>query len=108
MLPLAAMTAPSLPATANCPGCSTMVVLPAEPRTREEPLVCATCGTAFADPRIELLEAQAAAEARAAAEAAKPLEHRIYTRRGLLKGLRDAAADRALEAMRELGERARF
>ena len=102
MLPLAAMTAPSLPATANCPGCSTMVVLPAEPRTREEPLVCATCGTAFADPRIELLEAQAAAEA------AKPLEHRIYTRRGLLKGLRDAAADRALEAMRELGERARF
>jgi len=35
-------------------------------------------------------------------------ENRIYTRKGLLQGLRDAAADRAIAAARGFSERAKF
>ncbi len=96
----------NLPATAVCPGCDTMVVLPAEPRAADDPLICGTCGSEVPDFRI-----QAAAEA--AAAAANPVEEtpvgeRRYSRSGLLKGLRDAVADRGIQAARELGSRAKF
>src|SRR5690349_1615112 len=50
---LATMSAPSLPATAVCPGCQTMVVLPVEPRGPEDPLICGTCGVEVPDYRVE-------------------------------------------------------
>ena len=98
----------SLPATAICPGCSTMVVLPVEPRGPDDPLICGTCGSEVPDHRLEAIaEAQAAAEAAPPPEAELP-ENRIYTRRSLLAGLRDAAADRAIQAARGFTERAKF
>jgi hypothetical protein len=83
-----------------------MVVLPVEIRSADDPLICATCGVEFPDPRIEL------AAATTAAPLPEPIpqqfENRSYTRGSLLKGLRDAAADRAMDAVREIGERAKF
>ena len=87
-----------------------MVVLPVEPRGPGDPLICGTCGAEVPDERAELAAAQAAAAAEAAARAeleSRP-ENRTFTRSGLLKGFRDAAADRALNAVREIGERAKF
>src|SRR5690242_20807306 len=88
------VSVPSLPATAICPGCQTMVVLPVEPRGPDDPLICGTCGVEVPDFRVEA----------AMREAAEPEhdpdalpENRDYTRRGLLQGLRDAAADRAIK-----------
>ena len=98
------MNASNLPATAVCPGCETMVVLPVEPRGPEDPLVCGTCGAEVPDYRVEA--------ALRAAEEPEPEpelpENRIYTRRGLLQGLRDAAADRAITAARGISDRTRF
>jgi len=92
----------SLPATAVCPGCQTMVVLPAEPRL-EEPLICGTCGAEVPDYRLQI---EQVSEPEYEPE---PLpENRVYTRRGLLQGLRDAAADRAINAARGLSDRAKF
>ena len=98
------MNASNLPATAVCPGCETMVVLPVEPRGPEDPLVCGTCGAEVPDYRVE-----AALRAAAEPEPEPELpENRIYTRRGLLQGLRDAAADRAIAAARGISDRTRF
>ena len=99
------MSPASLPATAVCPGCQTMVVLPVEPRGPEDPLICGTCGVEVPDYRLTA----------AIAEVSEPEydpdelpENRIYTRKGLLQGLRDAAADRAIAAARGFSERAKF
>jgi hypothetical protein len=94
-----------LPATAICPGCQTMVVLPVAPRTPEDPLICGTCGAEVPDYRV-------AAAIPAVSEPehdpdALP-ENRVYTRRSLLQGLRDAAADRAVAAAKNIGDRAKF
>jgi hypothetical protein len=83
-----------------------MVVLPAEPRGPEDPLICGTCGVEVPDHRLELAAAAAEAEAKAEVEALP--ENRIYTRGSLLKGLRDAAAERALSAVRDISERTKF
>jgi hypothetical protein len=96
------MSGLSLPATAICPGCQTMVVLPAEPRV-DEPLICGTCGAEVPDYRLEVAEASEPEH-----DPEERPEHRVYTRRGLLQGLRDAAADRAIAAARGLSDRARF
>ena len=100
-----------LPTTAVCPGCSTMVVLPVDPRGPEDdPLICGTCGAEVPDNRLQIAQEQAAAAAAKAAEdefKSRP-ENRVYTRGGLLKGLRDAAADRVSEAARDIGSRAKF
>jgi len=101
----------NLPATAVCPGCGTMVVLPVVPREAgEDPLICGTCGVEVPDNRRELavLQAQEAARAAKEAEVAKRPENQVYTRGSLLKGFRDRMADRALDAMREISERAKF
>ena len=87
-----------------------MVVLPVTPREADDPLICGTCGAEFPDNRQELAAARELAEAQAAAaaEVADRPENRVYTRGSLLKGFRDRLADRAVEAMREVGERAKF
>lgn len=102
-LPL--VSAPSLPATAICPGCQTMVVLPVEPRGPEDPLICGTCGVEVPDYRLEATMREAAEPEH---DPEQLPENRIYTRRGLLQGLRDAAADRALAAAKGFSDRARF
>jgi hypothetical protein len=82
-----------------------MVVLPVEPRGPEDPLICGTCGVEVPDYRL----------GEPIREASEPEhdpdqlpENRAYTRKGLLQGLRDAAADRAIAAARGLSERAKF
>jgi hypothetical protein len=82
-----------------------MVVLPAEPRGPEDPLICGTCGAEVPDYRVEAAAEAAALET---SEAEELPENRVYTRKGLLQGLRDAAADRALQAARGFSDRARF
>jgi len=99
------MTAPTLPATAICPGCQTMVVLPVEPRGAEDPLICGTCGVEVPDYRVEVSMREASEPEH---EPDDLPENRIYTRRGLLQGLRDAAADRAIAAAKGFSERAKF
>ena len=96
------MNSANLPSTAICPGCSTMVVLPVEPRTAEDdPLICGTCGSEVPDFRVEM--AQAAAEAAAIPET-PPGERRV-SRRGLLEGFRDSLAERGIQAAREFASR---
>jgi len=82
-----------------------MVVLPVEPRTADDPLICGTCGSEVPDHRLEL-QAQAAAEAAAAAaEAAIPPGERRYSRRSLLSGFRDTLAERGIQAAKEIAAR---
>jgi hypothetical protein len=100
------VSVPSLPATAICPGCQTMVVLPAEPRGPDDPLICGTCGVEVPDYRVEAAITQAS-EPDHYPEEELP-ENRVYTRKGLLQGLRDAAADRAIEAAKNFSDRAKF
>jgi hypothetical protein len=97
------MSSANLPSTAVCPGCSTMVVLPVEPRGADDPLICGTCGSEVPDYRLEA--AYAAAEAPAEE---MPAAERRYSRRGLLEGLRDNLAERGIQAAREFGSRANF
>jgi hypothetical protein len=86
-----------------------MMVLPVEPQGPEEPLICTTCGAEVPDYRLDDLDT---IEQRGEPEFDEVFEelpeNRVYTRKGLLQGLRDAAAERALAAAREFGERARF
>ena len=82
-----------------------MVVLPVEPRGPEDPLICGTCGVEVPDYRLEATMREAAEPEH---DPEQLPENRIYTRRGLLQGLRDAAADRALAATKGFSDRARF
>jgi hypothetical protein len=82
-----------------------MVVLPVEPRAADDPLICGTCGAEVPDYRLEA----------AMREVSEPEhdpdalpENRVYTRRSLLQGLRDAAADRAIAAARSISDRTKF
>src|SRR5436305_1589420 len=100
-----AMQPASLPSTAVCPGCQTMVVLPVEPRGPDDPLICGTCGVEVPDYRVEAAIAQVSEPEYDPEELP---ENRVYTRKGLLQGLRDAAADRAINAARGFSERAKF
>jgi hypothetical protein len=86
-----------------------MVVLPVEPREHEEPVICGTCGAEVPDYRLEAADMiEQHGEPEWEPEFEDLPENRVYTRKGLLQGLRDAAAERALAAAREFGERARF
>jgi hypothetical protein len=83
-----------------------MVVLPAEPRGADDPLICGTCGSEVPDYRLEA--AQAAAEGGLPVPAEIPAAERRYSRRGLLEGLRDSLAERGIQAARDFGSRAKF
>jgi hypothetical protein len=82
-----------------------MVVLPVEPRAPEDPLICGTCGVEVPDYRVEEAMRHAAEPEHYPEELP---ENRVYTRKGLLQGLRDAAADRAIAAARGISDRAKF
>jgi hypothetical protein len=90
-----------------------MVVLPVEPRGPEDPPICDTCGGEVPDYRLDALDTieergEPEWEPDWEPELEELPENRVYTRKGLLQGLRDAAAERALAAAREFGERAGF
>jgi hypothetical protein len=91
----------NLPATAICPGCDTMVVLPAVvPEDPDAPLpICGTCGSEVPDHRRETVAAAAAAAAEAEAEAQLPPEDRKYTRGSLFGALRNTVAEKGLAAL---------
>jgi hypothetical protein len=82
-----------------------MVVLPVEPRGPEDPLICGTCGVEVPDYRVEEGIRHASEPEHDPDELP---ENRVYTRKSLLQGLRDAAADRAIAAAKGLSERAKF
>jgi len=82
-----------------------MVVLPVEPRGPDDPLICGTCGVEVPDYRLEASMREAAEPEYDPDELP---ENRVYTRKGLLQGLRDAAADRAIAAARGFSDRAKF
>jgi hypothetical protein len=86
----------NLPETAICPGCDTIVVLPAVLSEDGSPSICGTCGSEVPDPRREF-GAPAAAEVEDGAEI--PPEHRRYTRGGLLGALRDTMAEKGIAAI---------
>jgi hypothetical protein len=90
-----------LPATAICPGCETMVVLPVVvPEEPDAPLpICGTCGSEVPDPRREAVVAAAIAAAEAEAEAAVPMENRKYTRGSLFSALRETVAEKGMAAI---------
>jgi hypothetical protein len=83
-----------------------MVVLPAEPRGPDDPLICGTCGSEVPDYRIQA--AQAAAEAAGEPVDETPASEKRYSRSSLLQGVRDAVAERGIQAVRELGSRTKF
>ncbi len=97
------MSAPyiqNLPATAVCPGCDTMVVLPAVIGDEEDPLpICGTCGSEVPDHRREAARDAAAATAEAEAAAQLPIEERRYTRGSLFGALRDTVAEKGIAAI---------
>ena len=84
-----------LPETAICPGCDTMVVLPAVLSEDGSPSICGTCGSEVPDPRREV----AAPVAEADPEFDDKPENRRYTRGSLFGALRDTVAEKGLAAI---------
>lgn len=110
----------SMPATAVCPGCGAVVVLPKEPLFPDSPpAICSTCETEVPDYRRESFapvtpgsanrfqQNQAAQPLRLPAETpapradAVPLEERRFSRGGLFKSLGGILADRAGAAVEQ-------
>src|SRR3954453_10487011 len=92
----------SLPATAICPGCGTMVTLPPEPLYPDSPpAICATCDTEVPDYRRESYTPPAnfPAAPSVSAEPAKPLTERRVSRGGLFRSLGGLIAERAEETI---------
>ena len=95
-----------LPATAICPGCGTMVVLPAEPIFPDSPpAICATCETEVPDYRRQTYDPAAVLHPppaylqRPAPTATEPVENRRYSRAGLFRTLGGLIAERGAEAI---------
>lgn len=96
----------ALPATAVCPGCGTMVVLPAEPLFADSPpAICATCDTEVPDYRRESYTPGATlphSHAQSHIPAPEvPVEHRRYSRGGLFRSLGGIIAERGADAIDE-------
>jgi hypothetical protein len=97
----------SLPATAICPGCGTMVTLPPEPLYPDSPpSICATCDTEVPDYRRESYtpEAGLPTAPRPGAPTASPPPLRIsldnkVSRGGLFRTLGGLIADRGVDAI---------
>src|SRR3954454_15005206 len=97
----------SLPATAICPGCGTMVTLPPEPLYPDSPpAICATCDTEVPDYRRESYVPPASfpAAPSVSAEAVDPANKR-YSRGGLFRSLGGLLAERAEEAVEQAKDR---
>ncbi len=108
----------SLPATAICPGCGTMVTLPPEPLYPDSPpAICATCDTEVPDYRRESYTPSASLPTAQAPQTATPatplphlfqsleLENRKLSRGGLFRSLGGLLAERAEDAVENAKER---
>jgi hypothetical protein len=99
----------SLPATAICPGCGTMVTLPPEPLYPDSPpSICATCDTEVPDYRRESYLPTATLPGPAAPlpeVPSTPIEHRRYSRGGLFRSLGGILADRGADAVESAKDR---
>jgi hypothetical protein len=108
-----------LPATAICPGCGTMVTLPAEPIFPDSPpSICATCDTEVPDYRRESYDPSAAlpytpapipVQHQAPAASPRPLtptpiENTKVSRAGLFKALGGILAERGEGIVRDARE----
>jgi len=102
----------SLPATAICPGCGTMVTLPPEPIYPDSPpAICATCDTEVPDYRRESYIPPPSLPSSAPAPAISPTpthmspkpaippDERKLSRGGLFRSLGGILADRAEDAV---------
>jgi hypothetical protein len=101
----------TLPATAICPGCGEMVVLPKEPLFPDSPpAICSTCESEVPDYRRESYTPSSPLPAQPVAPAPRPveqtpLENRRYSRGGLLKSLGGILAERGAEAVENAKDR---
>jgi hypothetical protein len=99
----------SLPATAICPGCGTMVTLPPEPIYPDSPpAICATCDTEVPDYRRESYSPPPTLPSSPQGPAISPtpipfsissLEDRKVSRGGLFRSLGGLLAERAEDAV---------
>ena len=101
----------TLPATAVCPGCGTLVVLPAEPLYPDTPpAICATCETEVPDYRRESFTPSAATPGAASPAPSEPVEResiedRRFSRGGLFKSLGGLLAERGAAAVETAKDR---
>ena len=106
----------SLPATAICPGCGTMVTLPPEPLYPDSPpAICATCETEVPDYRRESYTPSASMPTAQAPQTPTPatahlfqsleLENRKLSRGGLFRSLGGLLAERAEDAVENAKDR---
>jgi hypothetical protein len=101
----------TLPATAVCPGCGTLVTLPTEPLYPDTPpAICANCDTEVPDYRRESYTPEAALPPRppaapAPAAPTSPVENKRYSRGGLFRSLGGLIAERGADAIDNAKER---
>jgi hypothetical protein len=98
----------SLPATAICPGCGTMVTLPPEPIYPDSPpAICATCDTEVPDYRRDTYQPpdDFPAAPSLTATPMEPVENRRMSRGGLFRSLGGLLAERAEEAVESAKDR---
>ena len=97
----------TLPATAVCPGCGRLVVLPAEPLYPDTPpAICATCDTEIPDYRREAYSPSAHLGAPIDELVEEtPVEDRRYSRGGLFRSLGGLVADRGIIAVEAAKDR---
>jgi hypothetical protein len=100
----------SLPATAICPGCGTMVTLAPEPIYPDSPpAICATCDTEVPDYRrgtsTDEFPSNFPAAQSFTATPEEPVENRRMSRGGLFRSLGGLLAERAEEAVEQAKDR---
>jgi hypothetical protein len=98
----------NLPATAVCPGCDTMVVLPMEPIYEDTPpAICATCGTEVPDYRRPGYTPPEAPRdvVSTNAEPETALGEQRYSRRNLFRSLGGIIAEKGLVKIDETKSR---
>jgi hypothetical protein len=103
----------NLPATAICPGCQTMVVLPAEPLYEDTPpAICGECGSEVPDYRRESSTPESDAQSAAGTgyvlptpQEEKPLADQRYTRRNLFRSLGGIVAEKGIVKIEEAKSR---
>jgi hypothetical protein len=100
-----------LPATAICPGCGTMVVLPAEPIFPDSPpAICATCDTEVPDYRRQSYDPSTASAFQPAPQTShlvrptpqpvsEPIENKRLSRAALFRSLGGVLAERGAEVI---------
>jgi hypothetical protein len=102
----------TLPATAVCPGCGAVVVLPAEPLFPDSPpAICSTCDSEVPDYRRESYRPGDGPEARPGPTRrpepvdGTPIEERRYSRGGLFRSLGGILAERGVDAVESAKDR---